>query len=101
MPVRKIRDLQEMEDALWREPGDPQLATAIASVWRFAAQTCPLRFPPGVYRHCTIEDAERLREQWEEANFILVRARLSPGEGEELGAKHPRWRPLEELIRSA
>ncbi len=69
MPVRKIRDLREMEDALWREPGDPQLAKAIDSVWRFAAQTCPLRFPPGVYRHRTIEDAGRLREQWEEANF--------------------------------
>lgn len=69
MPVRKFRDLQEMEDSLWREPGDPQLLKAIASVWHFAAQTCPKRFPPGVYKHRTIEDAERQRELWEEANF--------------------------------
>ncbi len=50
MPVQKFRSLQDMEDSLWREPG-PELWRAIASVWRFAARTCPKRFPPGVYRH--------------------------------------------------
>jgi len=30
---------------------------------------CPLRFPPGVFKHRSIEDAERLREVWEDANF--------------------------------
>lgn len=75
MPIRKFRNLQEMEDSLWREPGDPQLWQAIARVWRFADQTCPRRFPPGVYKHRTIEEAERLRESWEEANFRTFWAR--------------------------
>lgn len=69
MPVRKFRSLQEMEDALWRQPGDPELWRAIASVWRFAEQTCPRRFPPGVYKHRSVEDAKRQRELWEEADF--------------------------------
>ncbi len=69
MPVRKFRSLQEMEDALWRQPGDPELERAIASVWDFAARTCQRTFPPGVYKHRSIEAAERLREEWEEANF--------------------------------
>lgn len=68
MPVRKVRDLREMEDSLWREPG-PDLWRAIDEVWTFAARTCPSHFPPGVYRHRSLEDAQRLREQWEEANF--------------------------------
>jgi hypothetical protein len=68
MPVRKIRDLQEMEDSLWREPG-PDLWRAIEEVWAFAARTCPRHFPPGVYRHRSLEDAQRQREQWEEADF--------------------------------
>jgi hypothetical protein len=68
MPVRKFRSLEDMEDSLWREPG-PELWRAIASVWRFADRTCPKRFPPGVYRHRSIEDAQRQREAWEEANF--------------------------------
>ncbi len=69
MPLRKFRNLQEMEDTLWYEPGDPRLWQAIERVWRFAALTCPQHFPPGVYRHRTIEDEQRQREIWEEANF--------------------------------
>lgn len=69
MPVRRFRSLEEMEDSLWREPGDPALWPAIARVWSFAAQTCPRHFPPGVYRHRTIEDAQRQRDVWEEADF--------------------------------
>lgn len=69
MPVRKFRDVSEMEDTLWRKPGDPELFRAIAAVWDFAARTVPRRFPPGVYRHRSIEDAEALRDKWEEADF--------------------------------
>jgi hypothetical protein len=69
MPVRKFRSVQEMEDSLWRPPGEPALWRAIESVWDFAARTCPRKFPPGVYKHRDIEEAQRLREQWEELNF--------------------------------
>lgn len=69
MPVRRFRSLEEMGDSLWREPGDPELWRAMQRVWRFAAETCPLRFPPGVYRHRSIEEAKRLREVWDEASF--------------------------------
>lgn len=68
MPVRKVRSLQEMEDSLWREPG-PELWRAIDSVWRFAARTFPRKFPPGVYRYRSIEEAKAQREIWEEADF--------------------------------
>jgi len=68
MPWRKVRSLQEMEDTLWRDPG-PELWRAIARVWDFAARTCTRRFPPGVYKHRSIEEAQALREQWEDADF--------------------------------
>lgn len=69
MPVRKFRDLQEMDDARWRPAGDPALYRAIAEVWAFADRTCALKFPPGVYKHRSLDDAQRLRDQWEEINF--------------------------------
>jgi hypothetical protein len=69
MPVRKIRDPQEMEDLLCREPGSPELLQAIDRVWRFATRTFPRHFPPGVYKYRSIEDAERQRDLWEEADF--------------------------------
>jgi hypothetical protein len=88
MPVKKIRDLQEMEDSLWREPGSPELMRAIESVQRLGARTRPLGFPPGVYKHRSIEDAERLREEWEKANFreFWRRRGLEP---REVGRKKP------------
>ena len=70
MPVRKFRSLQDAEDSLWRAPGDPGLWRAMRSVWDFAARTCPRRFPPGVHKHETIEDAQALRERWEEQDFL-------------------------------
>ncbi len=87
MPVRKFRDLQEMEDSLWREPG-PELWRAIERVWSFAARTVPRHFPPGVYKHRSIEEAKRLREQWEAADFeaFWERRGVNP---QELAAKKP------------
>ena len=69
MPVRKFRGVEEIEEGLWREPNDPALWRAIAAVWTFAERTVPRRFPPGVYRHRSIADAERLREEWQERDF--------------------------------
>lgn len=77
MTVRKFRDVSEMADTLWHEPGAPELIQAIRRVWDFAERTGHPRFPPGVYKHRTIEDVQRLREQWEEANFRSYWERLS------------------------
>lgn len=65
MPIRKFRSVADMEDHRWLEVGSPALFGAIAEVWDFTSRSCGHRFPPGVYRHRTIEDARRLREQWE------------------------------------
>ncbi len=75
MPIKKFRDISEMED-VWYEPGSAQLFAVIRHVWSLADRICPLRFPPGVHKHRTIEDAEALREQWEEANFIVHQERM-------------------------
>jgi len=69
MPVRKFRDVSEMEDTLWYDRTDPALPRAIARVWDFAARVCPLEFPRGVHKYRSIEHANADRERWEEANF--------------------------------
>jgi hypothetical protein len=75
MPVRKFKDVSEMERTLWYEPGDPALYRAIAGVWDFSARVCPLHFPPGVHRYRTIEEANADRERWEAENFRLFHER--------------------------
>ena len=77
MPIRRFRDVSEMEDTLWRDRG-PALFDAIRRVWDFAARSVELRFPPGVYRHRSMADADAQRERWAEHNFEAFHARRPP-----------------------
>ncbi|HEY4183941.1 MAG TPA: hypothetical protein VGP07_02690 [Polyangia bacterium] len=76
MPVRKFRDVSEIEEPRY-EPGSRQLYEVIRHVWGLSDLICPLRFPEGVFRHRTIEDAEALRAKWEDDNFQAHRARMA------------------------
>jgi hypothetical protein len=48
----------------WRSPGDPALERAIAFVLTAAASMSPVRFPPGVYKHRSIEEMDALQMEW-------------------------------------
>lgn len=74
MPIRRFRDVSEMDGNTWRDRG-PELAAAIRRAWEFAAKTVELRFPPGVYRHRSIEEVNAQTERWAEANFAAFQAR--------------------------
>ena len=69
MPIRKFRTVEEMERPGWREPGDPDLYRAIRRVWEFGQRSNRRRFPPGVYRHRSIDHLNAQSEQWSLANF--------------------------------
>lgn len=64
MPVRRFRRVEDMERPLWRNPGDPALYRAIASLWDFGRRTRWQTFPPGVYRHASIEELNAQTERW-------------------------------------
>jgi hypothetical protein len=53
MPVRKFRSVEEMEGP---------------------------HFPPGVYRHRSIEAMNAHQEEWDAANFAAHRARVPRGD---------------------
>lgn len=79
MPVRKFRDVSEMED-VWYEPGDPRLFTALREIWRFSYEVCRPHFPPGVYKHRSIEELNAQTARWQEANFRAFQARRAAEE---------------------
>jgi hypothetical protein len=54
---------------VWLPRGDPRLWPTIKAVWELSERLCPPRFPPGVYKHRSIEDAQRQRDLWEQKNF--------------------------------
>ena len=61
MPVRKFRSVEEMNQPIWRQAGDPQLYRAMA-VWEVGRRTNPRRFPPGVHKYRSIDDMSLARE---------------------------------------
>jgi hypothetical protein len=64
MPVRKFRRVEDMDQPIWREPGDPALFRAMAALWAVAARTSSRRYPPGVHKHSSIEEMQRVQEAW-------------------------------------
>jgi hypothetical protein len=72
MPVRRFRSVEEMEGAVWMDRDDPRLWPTIASVWRLSERLCPMRFPPGLYRHRSIEEMNRQTEVWQ-AGGVMAR----------------------------
>jgi hypothetical protein len=50
MPVYKFRSVEDMNQERWRQPGDPALYQAIATLWEFGRRTRKHRFEPGVRR---------------------------------------------------
>ena len=69
MPVRKFRSIEEMKAARGYERDDPLLSRIIEGIWTFGQRTARLRFPPGVYRHRSVEDMNALSSAWADENF--------------------------------
>ena len=63
MPVRKFRSAEEMNQPIWREPGDPALYRAMAGVLELANRTNPRQFAPGITKFQSIEEMTRARDQ--------------------------------------
>ena len=69
MPLRRFHSVADMPDENWNEPGSPELLEAIRTTWARAERLAPKRFPPGVYRHRSVVDAQKLKEEWARRNF--------------------------------
>lgn len=65
MPVRRLRTLEEAQESVWLDRDDPRLVNTIREVWRLADRLSPPRFPPGLYRHRSIEAANAQTAAWE------------------------------------
>lgn len=73
MPVRRFRSVYEMEQPVWRTPGDPELYRAIAAIWELGMRTLPRRFPPGVHRRRSIDALNAATDAWQRENLEALR----------------------------
>jgi hypothetical protein len=74
MPVRRFRSAEEMNQPLWREPGDPALYRAMKAVWDAGQRAFPRRYPPGVHRYRSIEELNAATERWMREAFERFQA---------------------------
>ena len=64
MPVRKFRSVAEMPSPPPLRPLDPRNLELECELSSMAARLRPLRFPAGVYKHRSLDEAQRLRRSW-------------------------------------
>ena len=64
MPVRKFRSVAEMSPPPPLPPLDPQNLKLACDLSTMATRLRPLRIPAGVYKHRSLEEAQRLRRSW-------------------------------------
>ena len=65
MPVLKFRSLSEACQAKRLQPGTKEFSLALRSVFWMAARFAPnQKFPPGVHKFRTIEQAQAQKRAW-------------------------------------
>jgi hypothetical protein len=65
MPVRKFRSIADMPSPPPLAPLDPRNLKLACDLSGLAVRLRPRRFPPGVYKHRSLDDADRARRGWE------------------------------------
>ncbi len=58
MPVRKFRSVEELNQPVWRQPGDTALYRTIAALWDTGRRLQTRAFVPGVRRFRSIDELE-------------------------------------------
>ncbi len=64
MPVKKYRTLEEAERALWTLPFGEGGPRRIRQLWHRLAVLANRRYPTGVRKYASLEDAEIDRRRW-------------------------------------
>jgi hypothetical protein len=93
MPVRKFRSVADMPPPPLREPGTQALFDVVAGHWRAGALMADLRFPPGVYRHASVESLNARTDAWEAARIERARRRNASARAAENLAPEPSRTP--------
>lgn len=65
MPVYKYKTFEQAERALWNFQPDAAYYKKVAELWAFANRLRPIKYPRGIFKFRTIEEANRHRDEFE------------------------------------
>ncbi len=77
MPIKKFRSVEEMDGArrdLWCDKPDEACFRRIARLWKRSAQINPRKFPKGVIKYRTLEEAQADRERWQKEHIRRIQS---------------------------
>lgn len=64
MPIQKFKNFEDAEQALWAISPCPQYYKNIAEFWKTANQLCTIRFPHGLLKFRSLQEANDQMENW-------------------------------------
>ena len=64
MHVFKYKSFDEAEKALWNFNPDETYFQRVIQLYEFARQLNPIRFPQGIFKYKTIEEANQQHDEW-------------------------------------
>ena len=64
MPIEKFRSLDAIHQAVRIRTGTEEHSRALRSVFWMARLSPEQRFPPGVYKYRSLEEAQAQRQSW-------------------------------------
>jgi len=64
MPVEKFKSLKDAERALLTFNPDKQYYNNLKEFFKLATMLNPVRFPRGIFKYNTLEEADRQKQQW-------------------------------------
>jgi len=65
VPVKKFETFEDAKKALWHFHPDKGYLEELASLWRFADKLSSIKYPKGVFKFKTIEEANKHRRDFE------------------------------------
>jgi uncharacterized protein len=89
MPVYKYKTFEEAKIALWCREPDRAYFTQLNSLWALADRLSPCKYPSGVSKYRTIEEAKKQRGEWDLSNARRNVCRVSRSNGTEWERSEP------------
>ncbi|MCP4153102.1 MAG: hypothetical protein GY757_35550 [bacterium] len=74
MPVQKFKTFEEAEKALVINEPNEAYFKRVAQLFAFADKLNPIKWPKGIFKFKTIEEANRHREEIERAHMLKKQA---------------------------
>ena len=66
--VQRFKTFEETERAEWCFDPDDSYIQRVAELWKFAERILSIKYPRGIFRYSTLEEANNEAQQWIVAN---------------------------------